>query len=468
MIRLYNTATRQKETFEPLLPGRISMYTCGPTVYNFPHIGNWRTFLFEDLLRRTFELLGYKVTQVMNLTDVEDKIIRASLEQGVPIGEITAPFIVAFFKDLDTLRVERAEHYPRATEHIPQMIALIETLLANGYAYALDGSVYYDIAKFPRYGRLSRIKASEDRSYSRLAEDEYEKEQITDFALWKAAKEGEPTWPSPFGMGRPGWHIECSAMSMAYLGDTFDIHTGGIDNMFPHHENEIAQSEGATGQIFARTWLHSNHLMVDGQRMAKSKGNFYTLGDLLSQGFSPLAIRFLLLSTHYRNTLNFTLEGLRQAERSVERLQDFYHRLQEYTPPVIAGMKPAKAGILEGIRSHDLEFKHALADDLNISGALSATHGLMHKVNPLLLDGRLVADEAEAALATLRDFNRVLVILEEKEQSEGWILEQIEERRADREKKDFTSADRIRCELEEKGILLEDGPQGTRWRRKVS
>ncbi|MCX5971060.1 MAG: cysteine--tRNA ligase [Coprothermobacterota bacterium] len=468
MIRLYNTATRQKETFEPLLPGRISMYTCGPTVYNFPHIGNWRTFLFEDLLRRTFELLGYKVTQVMNLTDVEDKIIRASLERSVPIEEITAPFIEAFFKDLDILRVERAEHYPRATGHIPQMIALIETLLAKGYAYKLDGSVYYAIDKFPRYGRLSRIKASEDRSYSRLVEDEYEKEQITDFALWKAAKEGEPAWPSPFGLGRPGWHIECSAMSMAYLGTTFDIHTGGIDNMFPHHENEIAQSEGATGQTFARVWLHSNHLMVDGQRMAKSRGNFYTLGDLLTQGFSPLAIRFLLLSTHYRNTLNFTLEGLRQAEHSVERLQDFYHRLQEYTPPVIVGMEPAKAGILEGIRSHDLEFKHALADDLNISGALSATHGLMHEVNPLLLDGRLVADEAEAALVTLRDFDRVLVILEEKEQSEDWILEGIEERRAAREKKDFASADRIRGELEEKGILLEDGSQGTRWRRKVS
>ncbi|MCX5975412.1 MAG: cysteine--tRNA ligase [Coprothermobacterota bacterium] len=467
MIRLYNTAIRQKETFEPLLPGRISMYTCGPTVYNFPHIGNWRTFLFEDLLRRTFELLGYKVTQVMNLTDVEDKIIRASMEQSVSIEEITAPFIEAFFKDLDILRVERAEHYPRATGHIPQMIALIETLLAKGYAYKLDGSVYYAIDKFPRYGRLSRIKASEDRSYSRLVEDEYEKEQITDFALWKAAKEGEPAWPSPFGRGRPGWHIECSAMSMAYLGTTFDIHTGGIDNMFPHHENEIAQSEGATGETFARIWLHSNHLMVDGQRMAKSIGNFYTLGDLLAQGFSPPAIRFLLLSTHYRNTLNFTLEGLRQAERSVERLQDFYHRLQEYTPPVIVGMEPAKEGILEGIRSHDLEFKHALADDLNISGALSATYGLMHEVNPLLLDGRLVADEAEAALAALRDFDRVLVILEEKEQSEDWILEGIEDRRAAREKKDFASADRIRRELEEKGILLEDGPQSTRWRRKI-
>ncbi len=467
MIRLYNTATRQKETFEPLLPGRVSMYTCGPTVYNFPHIGNWRTFLFEDLLRRTFELLGYKVTQVMNLTDVEDKIIRASLERRVPIEEITAPFIEAFFKDLEILRVERAEHYPRATEHIPQMIALIETLLAKRYAYRLDGSVYYAIDKFPCYGRLSRIKASEDRSYSRLVEDEYEKEQITDFALWKAAKEGEPAWPSPFGRGRPGWHIECSAMSMAYLGTTFDIHTGGIDNMFPHHENEIAQSEGATGQTFARVWLHSNHLMVDGQRMAKSRGNFYTLGDLLTQRFSPLAIRFLLLSTHYRNTLNFTLEGLQQAEHSVERLQDFYHRLQEYTPSVIVGMEPAKAGILEGIRSHDLEFKHALADDLNISGALSAIHGLMHEVNPLLLDGRLVADEAEAALATLRDFDRVLVILEEKEQSEDWILEGIEERRAAREKKDFASADRIRRELEEKGILLEDGSHGTRWRRKI-
>jgi cysteinyl-tRNA synthetase len=462
-VRFFNTASRQKETFEPLQDGIVSMYTCGPTVYNYAHIGNLRTFLFEDILRRTLEMLGFKVTQIMNLTDVEDKIIRAASERGVSIEEVTAPFIQAFFEDLSTLRMERAERYPRATEHIPQMIALVEQLLKRGYAYALEGSVYFDISKFPRYGHLSRVKAGEDRAFSRLQSDEYEKEQVTDFALWKAAKAGEPYWPSPFGPGRPGWHIECSAMSMAYLGGTFDIHTGGVDNMFPHHENEIAQSEAATGKPFVRYWLHSNHLMVEGERMAKSQGNFYTLRDLLAHGFNPLAIRFLLISTHYRNSLNFTFEGLHQAEKSVERLQDFYHRLQEYTPSPREEEIPS---IAVAITRRDHEFRQAMADDLNISGALSALYGLMHDLNPPLLEGKLGKLDTAQAIQTIQGFDQVLALLQDKEEAEEWILQRIEERRAARARKDFATADRIRQELEAQGILLEDGPQVTRWRRK--
>ncbi len=438
------------------------MYTCGPTVYDFVHIGNFRTFLFEDLLRRSLKFLGFKVIQVMNLTDVEDKIIKASREKGVSIFEYTQPYIEAFFEDARNLNIEPAEYYPRATEHIPQMIELIQELFQKGFAYSQGDSVYFDISKFPKYGRLSRIKPGA-RAFSRLDADEYEKQEVGDFVLWKGKKEGEPFWESPFGPGRPGWHIECSAMSMHYLGPTFDIHTGGIDNMFPHHENEIAQSEAATGQTFVRFWLHSQHLLVDGERMAKSKGNFYTLRDLQRMNYSFKAIRFLLISTHYRNPLNFTFEALKQAEKSVERLLDFYHRLKEYRGDERKGDEE----VLKGIREKREEFARALADDLNISGAISSLFSLMHDINPLMVSRSLKAEEAELALKTLEDFDQVLGILGEKGELEEWVLNLIKQREEARKNRDFATADRIRKVLFEKGIVLEDTPQGTRWRRKT-
>ncbi|HSL84675.1 MAG TPA: cysteine--tRNA ligase, partial [Thermoanaerobaculia bacterium] len=309
----YDTMERRLVHLHPVEEGRVGLYTCGPTVYGHVHIGNLRTFLFEDLLRRALAYLGYRVTQVMNLTDVDDKIIAGAREAGLSIDEYTAPFIEAFFRDLDTLHAERVEHYPRATEHVPEMIALVERLLERGYAYQADGSVFFRIASDDDYGRLSRIDPSQVRRGERVAADEYDKEDARDFVLWKASKPGEPSWDSPWGPGRPGWHVECSAMSMKYLGETFDIHTGGVDNIFPHHENEIAQSESATGDTFVRHWLHAEHLLVDGQKMSKSLGNQYTLGELVERGADPRALRYLFLSVHYRQKLNFTFDSLEAA-----------------------------------------------------------------------------------------------------------------------------------------------------------
>ncbi|MHB8056130.1 MAG: cysteine--tRNA ligase, partial [Candidatus Aminicenantales bacterium] len=318
MIRFHNTLSGQDEEFQPLAPGEVGVYTCGPTVYDLPHIGNFRAYVFEDLLLRFLRFSGYKVVQVMNLTDVDDKTIRGAKAAGVSLREYTEPFVRAFFAGLRTLRIEPAAVYPRATEHIPEMVAIIKGLLEKGVAYAKDGSIYFNIAKFPRYGRLSGIDLDDLRTTSRigarLESDEYEKESAHDFALWKAPKEGEPSWDTEIGPGRPGWHIECSAMSSKYLGPTFDIHCGGVDNIFPHHENEIAQSEAYFEKPFVRYWLHCHHLIVDGEKMAKSKGNFYSLRDLVeARGVDPSVLRMFLVSTHYRKVLNFTFEALDQA-----------------------------------------------------------------------------------------------------------------------------------------------------------
>ena len=294
-LRFYNTLSRQLEVFEPIEPGRVRMYTCGPTVYNFAHIGNLRTFLFEDILRRTLEFFGYEITQVMNITDLEDKIIRDSMAAGLSVREYTNRYIEAFFTDLETLRAERAEHYPRATDYIQQMAALVERLDEAGHAYTSEGSVYYRISSFPGYGSLSGVSLDGNIAGARVDSDEYDKEDARDFVLWKAAKEGEPSWETAVGTGRPGWHLECSTMALDLLGDTFDIHAGGVDLIFPHHENEIAQSEGATGHPFVRYWLHSEHLVVEGEKMAKSKGNYFTLRDLLEKSIDPVAVRYLLI-----------------------------------------------------------------------------------------------------------------------------------------------------------------------------
>ena len=333
MIRFHNTLSRCKEEFRPLVDGEVRLYTCGPTVYDYAHIGNFRAYVWEDLLRRYLKASGYRVTQVMNITDVDDKTIRGAREAGASLEEFTARYIEAFFEDLDALGIERAEHYPRATRHIPEMIALIERLHETGHAYESKGSHYFRLDSFPTYGRLARLDREGMIENFRVDSDEYEKSDVRDFVLWKARKEGEPCWETPLGPGRPGWHVECSAMSMKYLGESFDIHTGGADNVFPHHENEIAQSEAATGKRFVRTWMHCAHLVVNGEKMSKSKGNFYTLRDLQRQGHDPQAIRYLLVSQHYRKPLNFTLDGIAWAAANLNRLGDCRRRLREPAPP---------------------------------------------------------------------------------------------------------------------------------------
>ena len=333
MIRFYNTLSGQIEEFIPLEPGQVKMYTCGPTVYDYAHIGNFRAYVFEDLLKRFLLAMGFKVTHVMNITDVDDKTIRGAKAKNLSLEEYTKIYTEAFFEDIDTLKILRADYYPRATQHIPDVVKMIKGLMARGYAYEKDGSIYFDVSKFPNYGQLAKIKISELKTGVRIDADEYSKDSVQDFALWKKRKEGEPYWETELGPGRPGWHIECSVMSTKYLGETFDIHCGGVDNIFPHHENEIAQSEAYTGKKFVNYWLHCHHLIVEGEKMSKSKGNFYTLRDLTSRGVDPLDLRYLLLATHYRKMLNFTFDGLRQAGAARRRLYDFIYELHHRTFP---------------------------------------------------------------------------------------------------------------------------------------
>jgi cysteinyl-tRNA synthetase len=463
----YNTLERRLVPFKPLHEGRVGLYTCGPTVYNHIHIGNLRTFLFEDLLRRTLEHLGYEVTQVMNITDVDDKIIAAAGDAGIGIDEYTAPYVESFFRDLDTLHVERAEQYPRATEHVQEMVALVERLVDRGYAYESDGSIFFRIAEDDDYGRLSRIDPSQVRRGERVASDEYDKEDARDFGLWKAAKSGEPSWDSPWGAGRPGWHVECSAMSMKYLGETFDIHTGGVDNIFPHHENEIAQSESSTGEPFVRYWLHAEHLIVEGEKMSKSLGNQFTLSELLDKGVSARALRYLFLSVHYRQKLNFTFDSLEAAGRALERVDEMRFRVETAEEQGDGHSRVADAaGRLEE------DFAAALADDLNVSKALAALFGFVKEINKAVEEG-LIGGDRERVFSGLANVDRVLGVLDAAEWEEGGAEEDADEidelvRRRDeaRSAKDFAEADRIRDELTERGIVLEDTPQGTRWKRR--
>ncbi|HEO69643.1 MAG TPA: cysteine--tRNA ligase, partial [Candidatus Hydrogenedentes bacterium] len=367
-IRIHNTLSRKKDLLDPLDPPAVRMYTCGPTVYNFAHIGNFRAYVFEDLLRRHLNYRGFKVTQVMNLTDVEDKLIRTCRETGEPLKAITGRYAKAFFEDLDTLGIERAEHYPAATDHIDEMVALIKRLRENGHTYESAGSIYFRLSSFPEYGKLSHLNIEDlrDGASGRVDTDEYEREDARDFALWKAWDEddGEVYWETELGKGRPGWHIECSAMSMKYLGESFDIHTGGIDNMFPHHENEIAQAEGATGKPFVKYWMHCAHLVVENKKMSKSLGNFYTLRDLLERGHDPLAIRYVLIATHYRQPNNFSFDALEAAKQALRRIQDFRLRLKD-----LRGDGKTIEDLVERCRS---QFGEALDDDLNTSGGLAA------------------------------------------------------------------------------------------------
>ncbi len=463
-LRLTNTMTRRLEEFKPLEDNHVRMYTCGPTIYNYAHIGNFRTYMFEDLLRRYLKYKGYKVTQVMNLTDVDDKTIRSAREGNIPLAEYTAKFKKAFFEDLDQLGIERAEVYPAATEHIDDMVGLIKRLIDNGLAYEVDGNYYYSIEKFADYGKLAHLDRSGLKAGARIATDEYEKESVSDFALWKAWDEadGDVYWETELGKGRPGWHIECSAMSMKYLGETFDIHTGGVDNIFPHHENEIAQSEGATGKMFVNHWMHSEHLIVESRRMAKSFGNYYTLRDILDKGHAALAVRYLLMATHYRQQLNFTFDGLDAARNALERYNDFYGNLKDHQ----GGQSSGQAD--EYIKKVTDGFEAAMDDDLNISAALGVIFDFIRDINRLRAENSLSADEKDRALATIEKINAVLNLLKKDDSGiDSEIEELIRKRDEARKNKDFQTSDKIRDDLIARGIILEDTAAGTIWKRKI-
>jgi cysteinyl-tRNA synthetase len=499
-LRLYNTLTGRVEEFQPLEGQRVRIYTCGPTVYNYGHIGNYRTFVFQDVLRRHLKYRGYDVMQVMNLTDVEDKIIREARAAGLPIREYTAKYIEAFRVDRKLLNLDEVEFLVRATDHIADMVELVQTLERKGYAYRSDGSIYFRVSAFPDYGKLSKISLSGNRAGARVDADEYEKADARDFVLWKAAKEGEDFWETPLGAGRPGWHLECSVMAMKYLGPTLDIHSGGTDLIFPHHENEIAQSEAATGKPFARFWVHGEHLIVNGQKMSKSLGNFLTLRDLIARGYKPTAIRYLLASVPYRKPLNFTFEGLEQAEQSLERLRNFRERLTSERLP--AGSDPSLAGRAENARQG---FEGALDDNLNTAEALAAIFELVREGNIAMDRGEFREGERGPYLDVLERWDRIFCVLDDEDnaklrqfgivigaaavtaaqstpsdgaaasgytatQPESLSDEKIQQRITDRERArrsgKYREADQIRDELLTAGVVLEDTRSGTRWKRK--
>lgn len=464
----FNSLTREKETFKPIHNRQVRMYTCGPTVYHFVHIGNLRAFMFEDLLRRTLKYFGYKVDQVMNLTDVDDKTIRGALAQKVSLNDFTQQYKKAFFDDLKVLNIEPAEHYPAATDYIPQMIEMIETLMKKGMAYkGGDGSIYYPIGKFPHYGCLSHLKLDELKAGAseRVGADEYDKEHVADFVLWKAydpERDGNIYWESPFGKGRPGWHLECSAMAISILGETIDIHVGGIDNMFPHHENEIAQSEAYSGKKFVNLWMHSEHLIVDGKKMSKSLGNFFTLRDLLAKGYKGPELRYMLIHAHYKTQLNFTCEGLDGVKVSLQRLQDFIYRLQNYEGNTESGKLEAFLKTANG------EFEKGLADDLNISHSLASLFDLVREVNGLMDQKTLSKKEAGEVLEVLKKFNEVLGFLnfstaEISIPSEVQAL--FDARLEARKSKNWALADDLRVKISEKGYVIEDSPTGARLKK---
>jgi cysteinyl-tRNA synthetase len=463
MIRFFNTLGGKIEAFEPLVPGEVKLYTCGPTVYDYPHIGNYRAYMFEDLLKRFLKFMGFKVTHVMNITDVDDKTIKGSEEQGISLQEYTKDFTDTFFDDIESLNIDKADFYPRATEHIQEMARMVKGLFEKGYAYEKDGSYYFSIAKFKNYGQLSKIDLSHRKVGVRIDSDEYEKESVHDFALWKAKKEGEPAWDTELGPGRPGWHIECSAMSAKYLGDSFDIHCGGVDNIFPHHENEIAQSEAYTGKRFVKTWLHCQHLIRDGEKMSKSMGNTITLQELIEgQKADPMAIRLLLLSTHYRKILNFTYEALDQAHASLRRIKDFIYELENTSFP-----EGERQSVNEIVKDMKTSFIKGLSDDLNISVSLTAVFDAIKKGHVLLAEGNIHSNDALNMVSAFRSVDEVLGILSDKHDEDlpSDIAQKIEERNNARIDKNFVRADEIRQKLLEEGILLEDTKDGTRWKR---
>jgi cysteinyl-tRNA synthetase len=466
MLRFRNTLSGKVEEFRPIREGEVRLYYCGPTVWDYGHIGNFRSAIAADILRRYLNFKGFKVTHVMNITDVEDRIIAKSQEAGLSIDDYTAKYIDALWEDFDALGCERPEIVPRATRHIPEMVALIEKLLESGHAYASDGSVYYRIASFPEYGKLSKINFAGNiagRS-DRIDTDRYEKEDARDFALWKEpASTTEPAWDSAIGRGRPGWHIECSAMSMKYLGETFDIHAGGIDLVFPHHENEIAQSEGATGKEFVRYWIHFEHLKVDGETMSKSKGNYFTFRDVAARGYSGGAVRYFLLSVPYNKQINFTFDALDGAAKTLAGLRDFKARLGEAktTPGINEALHEATVAAAD-------EFEAGMDDDLNTSVALAVIHNLTRVVNTALARKKMQAENKIELVELLKRFDSVLNIFgdDQREMLDSEIQNLIDERQEARRRRDFARGDEIRDELAGRGIILEDTKDGVRWKRK--
>jgi cysteinyl-tRNA synthetase len=491
-LELFNTLSGKVERLEPVGAPALRMYACGPTVYDYGHIGNFRTFLHVDVLRRFLRQQGVAVEHVMNVTDVDDKIIRNALAAKQPIGEYTARFEKAFFEDMAALGIERPEHVPRATDHIAEMVTLIEQLAAKDIAYQTeDGSWYFRIARFAEYGKLSKKDLEGMEDGARVDADEYEKDAARDFALWKAAKEGEPSWATVLGAGRPGWHIECSAMATAILGESFDLHAGGEDLMFPHHENEIAQSEAASGRTFARHWMHVRFLLVEGKKMSKSLGNFYTLRDLLLKGHKASAIRYLLLSVPYRHQMNFTFEGLAGATNAIERLRTFHERMLR--GGFAAGV--VDAAVTAATAKAASEFTAALANDLNTAEASAAISEMVRAANSAADAGTLGEENAAEVLRVLMLFDEVFAVLEDRDEeltraalkwaeAEGRIGEAapelvlklalsdaeiealVEERSEAKRARNFARADAIRVELAAKGVAIEDSKDGARWKRK--
>ena len=467
-LRLHNTLTGAKEEFQPLEPGRVTMYTCGPTVWNFAHIGNLRAFLFYDLVRRHLRVSGFRLEHVLNLTDIDDRILDQAMHARTTISEYTRPYEQAFLEDMATLRAERVEHYPKATGHIPEMIDMIETLISQGNAYAAeDGDVYFRIDSFPRYGQLSHLDRAGLKPGARVATDKYDKESVSDFALWKKAHPEDEAigaaWDAPFGKGRPGWHIECSAMSKHYLGETLDLHAGGVDLVFPHHENEIAQSESANHRQFARTWLHSEHLFdATGEKMSKSAGGFTTLRDLLRAGHDPLAIRFFLIANaHYRSRLRLSQETLHSAAEQVRRLREFAERVDRTTPAAADD-----AGLQARIDATRSGYREALDDDLNLPLGVGLVFELLREANAALDAERVGPQNKDALLALLDEVDQHLDVIRAEEPGLAEEVERlIAEREDARKARDFARADRIREELKSRGIGLEDSKQGVRWKR---
>ena len=461
-LELFNTLTRRKEEFVPLHPPDVGMYTCGPTVYNYAHIGNFRAFVFQDLLRRYLEYKGYRVKHVMNITDVEDKIIRTVRESGKSLRDITDLYTAEFFRDLDALNIKRAHVTPRATETIPDMIKLIESLIAKKNAYvADDGSVYFSIKSFKDYGKLAHLDFDKLQFGARVTHDEYDKEHVADFALWKAwdEKDGEVKWPSPWGEGRPGWHIECSVMSMKHLGATFDIHCGGEDLIFPHHEDEIAQSEAATGKPFVRYWLHNAYLLVEGKKMSKSLGNFYTLRDLLNKDWTGREVRYALISAHYREQLNFTMDGLQAARSALQRIDEFLLKLRELaSSPAVEPQTPLDVALMA--------FGSRLDDDLNISGALAVVFDFIRFVNGEIAAGSIESSQAQTILNAWAKLDTVLGFgMPSRSEVPAEVQSLVEERQAARKAKNFKRSDQIRDQLAKLGWTVEDTPQGPRAKR---
>ncbi|MDP6599908.1 MAG: cysteine--tRNA ligase [Candidatus Woesearchaeota archaeon] len=457
-LKLYNTLTRKKELFKPIKNKQVGMYTCGPTVYDYAHIGNFRAYISSDVLKRYLKYKGFRVKHIMNITDVEDKTIKGAIKEHISLKKYTKKFEKAFFEDLEKLNIDKADIFPRATDHIKEMVDIIENLLKKKIAYKAKDGIYFDISNFKDYGNLSRVELKNLEVGERVKEDQYEKEEAHDFALWKFwdKEDYDVFWETKIGKGRPGWHIECSAMSMKLLGKSFDIHAGGIDLIFPHHENEIAQSEASTNKKFVKYWFHNEHLLVDGQKMGKSLGNFYTLRDLLDKGYDSRSIRYLLLSSHYGQQLNFTEDGIKAAKNSIDRLNDFMTKLKTIKN------KKNNPKVKKLILGTKINFEREMDDDLEVSNALAVIFDFVKKINTLIMEGSIGKKDADDVYNLMLRFDKIFGVLEtKKEKIPDEIKKLVKEREKARKEKDYGKADKIRDEIKNKGYILEDDGEGT-------